>query len=154
MLAAICSIVKLIPWNEVNLINLYVVVHLFHSWLVWGRNKVYWSCYFAQTAHKLVYTTYINQQSRQQALRAYCSNIYTVFQGTIFYWSCYSWYVVWHKWLWWNFQLLGTITLFNLWQRLPNMGIRPTIWFTKLFLYFVTYRCGMLYVENFLKESF
>ena len=52
--------------------NTNLVVHLVPSWLVWGRNQVYCACETAQAAHKLIL------QSRQQGLRAYSPNIYTV----------------------------------------------------------------------------
>ena len=50
---------------------LVTAVHLFPSWLVWGRNNVHCACCPSQTAHKLVCWI----KSRQKALRAYCSNI-------------------------------------------------------------------------------
>ena len=54
-----------------------VIFLVFHTvWL--GRNQVYCSCCSAKTAHKLVLT---GLASRQQALRAYCPNIYTVSKG-------------------------------------------------------------------------
>ena len=46
----------------------------FPSWLVWGRNQVCLSSFSTQTAHKLFK---LYQQSRNQAPRAYCSNVYT-----------------------------------------------------------------------------
>ena len=48
----------------------YVVVHLFFSWLVWGRNQVNCSCSSALMAHKLLLT------GSKKVLRAYCTNIY------------------------------------------------------------------------------
>ena len=45
-------------------------------WLVWDRDQVYCAFCSAQTTNKLVLT--VSWQSRQQALRAYCPNIYAV----------------------------------------------------------------------------
>ena len=54
------------------------MVHSNPSELVWGQNQMYGACCFAQSAHKLVKPP---MQSRQQVLRAYCPNIYTVGRG-------------------------------------------------------------------------
>ena len=59
--------------------QLSLVVHLFSSWLVLGRNKIYCSCCSAQTTQP-INQFYPVEQSRQQGLRAYCPNIYTVLQ--------------------------------------------------------------------------
>ena len=50
-----------------------VVVHSFSSWLVWGKIKCTVHVALIKTAHK--------RHSKEQALRAYCPNIYTVPDG-------------------------------------------------------------------------
>ena len=37
-----------------SLMQWYTKVHLFPSWLVWGRNQVYCACCSAKTAHKQI----------------------------------------------------------------------------------------------------
>ena len=49
-----------------------VVVNLFPSWLVWGRNQVY--CAFCSAKTLFIQALKLIHQSRQQVLRAYCPN--------------------------------------------------------------------------------
>ena len=59
--------------SKLKTTHLGMQINVTHSFLAGrGRNRVYGTCCSAQMAHKPV------QQSRQQALRAYCSYIYTL----------------------------------------------------------------------------
>ena len=63
----------------------FVAVHLFPSWLVFGRYQLYIRYCLrcsAQPAHKLVLTCLTKY--RQQALRAYCHTIYC---ASTYYWA-------------------------------------------------------------------
>ena len=73
------SLAPLVTWTHslyTSTVSSYLLLFcenfLFLSWQVWSRHQVHCLCCPGQTPHKL------DQQSRQQELRAYCPNIYNV----------------------------------------------------------------------------
>ena len=76
-------VVKVLNWLEVHLFEM--TCYKIHTLAGPGRNQVYFECWFAKTAKKIVQTSSAKQTSRLEVLRAYCpSNIYTVATSTIF----------------------------------------------------------------------